>query len=141
MEPSVPAATWIVAGTVHVGAKLGVGLTVQLRLTVPLNPFVEVADSVKLALCPAVTEADEEPDEEGASEKAGGWEDCTVSVCEVLCDEVLEAPAMPIVYAAGDTLAVVFTVNVEEATPAADAVTVAGLKLHDKPPDQPLAHD
>ena len=125
----------------HVGALLGAGLTEQDRFTVPLNPFEEVADSVNLALCPAVTDADEEPDEEGASEKAGGCDDCTVRACEALCDKELEAPTMPIVYAAGDALAVVFTVSVEETAPALEAVTVAGLKLHDTPADKPLAHD
>jgi hypothetical protein len=58
-----------------------------------------------------------------------------------LCERLPEAPAMPIVYAAGDALAVVFTVSVEETTPALEAVTVAGLKLHDTPADKPLAHD
>jgi hypothetical protein len=139
--PGVPATTWTVAGTLHVGALLGAGLTEQDRFTVPLNPFEEVADSVNLALCPAVTDADEEPDEEGASEKAGGCDDCTVRACEALCERLPEAPAMPIVYAAGDALAVVFTVSVEETTPALEAVTVAGLKLHDTPADKPLAHD
>jgi hypothetical protein len=81
IDPGVPEVIWTEAGTVHVGAWLGAGLTAQLRLTVPLNPFVEVADSVKFALCPAVTVADEEPDEGGASENAGGCDDCTVSIC------------------------------------------------------------
>lgn len=139
--PGVPAVTWTVAGTLHVGARLGAGLTEQDRFTVPLNPFVEVADSEKLALWPAVTDADEEPDEEGASEKAGGCDDCTVRACEALCERLPEAPAMPIVYAAGDALAVVFTVSVEETAPALEGETVAGLKLHDIPAAKPLAHD
>jgi hypothetical protein len=45
-DPGVPAAIWTVAGTVHVGAWLGAGLTAQVKLTVPLNPFEEVAESV-----------------------------------------------------------------------------------------------
>src|ERR1700733_15132066 len=38
IDAGVPAVTWTVAGTVQVGAKLGLGLTLQLRLTVPENP-------------------------------------------------------------------------------------------------------
>ena len=40
------AATCTVAGTVHLGALVGAGLTAQVKLTVPLNPFEEVAESV-----------------------------------------------------------------------------------------------
>jgi hypothetical protein len=69
-EPGVLPPTCTLAGGLHTGARLGVGLTLQVRLTVPVNPFVEVADNVKLALCPAVTDA--EPDEIGASEKLAG---------------------------------------------------------------------
>jgi hypothetical protein len=139
-DPGVPAATCTVAGTVHLGALVGAGLTAQVKLTVPLNPFVEVADSVNLALCPAVTDADEEPDEEGASEKAGGCDDCTVSACEAACDKPPEIPAMVRLYVAGDAFAVVFTVSVEETAPAVEAVTVAGLKLQDTLVGKGLAH-
>jgi hypothetical protein len=44
-EAGVPAATWTVAGTLHVGAKLGAGLTLQLRLTVPEKLPAEVANN------------------------------------------------------------------------------------------------
>jgi hypothetical protein len=140
-DPGEPALTCTVAGTLHVGAWLGAGLTAQDRLTVPLNPFVEVAASVKLALCPAVTDADEEADEEGASEKAGGCDDCTVRACEALCDELPDAPAIPIVYVDGDALAVAFTVSAEDTAPALEGLSVAGLKLHDRPAAKPLAQD
>jgi hypothetical protein len=90
-EPGLLEPTWTLAGTLQVGAKLGVGPTLQVRLTVPVNPPAEVADNAKLAFCPGVTDA--EPDEVEASEKLAGCGACTVKACEALFDNPFEVPA------------------------------------------------
>ena len=40
----------------HVGASDGTGVTLQLNVTVPVNPPLETAVTVAVADCPAVTE-------------------------------------------------------------------------------------
>jgi hypothetical protein len=90
MELGVPDATCTVAGTLHVGAKAGEGLTLQVRLRVPVKLPLGVADNVKLAFCPATTV--EDADEEGAREKPEDCEACKVKTCDAVCEKLPEAP-------------------------------------------------
>jgi hypothetical protein len=62
----------------HVGAHAGAGDTVQVNVTVPVNPPVETAVTVAVADCPAVTELGVA--EDGAEMLKPGCAGITISV-------------------------------------------------------------